>query len=220
MNGTAAVVGADRSSVGAVYKGLAIANDRLYATDFHNGRVDVFDASFNLVTTRGGFTDPKVAEGLRAVRDPGARRRHLRDLREAGRRREATTSRSPGQAYVDEFTPDGAARRARRQQRQEERAAERAVGPRARAGRLQRLRRRPARRQLRQRPHQRVHQARHARGCTRASCVSPTARRSRSTGCGRSRSATAPRPARPTRSTSSPAPRREQHGLFGSITTG
>ena len=24
------------------------ANDRLYATDFHNGRVDVFDASFNL----------------------------------------------------------------------------------------------------------------------------------------------------------------------------
>ena len=48
MNGTTAVVGADRSAAGAVYKGLAIANDRLYATDFHNGRVDVFDASFKL----------------------------------------------------------------------------------------------------------------------------------------------------------------------------
>src|SRR3954453_5927381 len=64
VNGTVAVVGADRSSVGAVYKGLAIANDRLYATDFHNGRVDVFDASFKLISTAGGFKDGKVAKGF------------------------------------------------------------------------------------------------------------------------------------------------------------
>ena len=61
VNGTVAVVGADRSSGGAIYKGLAIANDKLYATDFHNGRVDVFDQSFNLVP--GGFTDPKIPKG-------------------------------------------------------------------------------------------------------------------------------------------------------------
>lgn len=38
------------TTVGAVYKGIAIAtvngNLRLYATDFHNGRIDVFDANF------------------------------------------------------------------------------------------------------------------------------------------------------------------------------
>jgi uncharacterized protein (TIGR03118 family) len=46
----------------AVYKGLAIATDgggttRLYASNFHNGTVDVFDTSFHLVQTLGGFID-------------------------------------------------------------------------------------------------------------------------------------------------------------------
>src|SRR6266478_4655019 len=36
--------------------------DRLYATDFHNNRVDVFDASFNPVTT-APFKDPKLPKG-------------------------------------------------------------------------------------------------------------------------------------------------------------
>ena len=46
VNGTVAVPAVDRSSRKAIYKGLAILNSRLYATDFHNNRVDVFDASF------------------------------------------------------------------------------------------------------------------------------------------------------------------------------
>jgi uncharacterized protein (TIGR03118 family) len=62
-----AFVVADRSSVGAVYKGLAIAHtisgDRLYAADFHNRRIDVFDESFTLVNTIGGFVDPKLPQG-------------------------------------------------------------------------------------------------------------------------------------------------------------
>ena len=61
---TDAVIAADRSAAGAVYKGLAIdsatAGTRLYATDFHNGAVDVFDASFNLV---GSFTDRRLPHG-------------------------------------------------------------------------------------------------------------------------------------------------------------
>ena len=60
----AAQLGADRTDVGAVYKGLAIAQTisgpRLYATDFHNGRIDVFDSSFNLVTSSGAFVDPNL----------------------------------------------------------------------------------------------------------------------------------------------------------------
>jgi uncharacterized protein (TIGR03118 family) len=58
--GTYAIIVAHPPS--AVYKGLAIATDsggttRLYASNFHNGTVDVFDTSFNLVQTPGGFID-------------------------------------------------------------------------------------------------------------------------------------------------------------------
>ena len=63
--GTTAIVVADRSSVGAIYKGLAIADTasgpRLYAADFHNARVDVFNASFGLVP--GGFVDSSLPAG-------------------------------------------------------------------------------------------------------------------------------------------------------------
>jgi uncharacterized protein (TIGR03118 family) len=52
----------------AVYKGLAIATDsssvtRLYATNFHAGSVDVFDTSFNPVSTPGGFVDTTLPRG-------------------------------------------------------------------------------------------------------------------------------------------------------------
>jgi uncharacterized protein (TIGR03118 family) len=62
---TEAKVGANRSDVGAIYKGLAISStqDTLYAADFHNARVDVFDSSFHLVTVPGAFVDPKLPDG-------------------------------------------------------------------------------------------------------------------------------------------------------------
>jgi uncharacterized protein (TIGR03118 family) len=64
VNGTTAIPGVDRSSTGAVYKGLTTAADRLYATDFRNGRVDVFDRTFAPVTlAAGAFTDPKLPKG-------------------------------------------------------------------------------------------------------------------------------------------------------------
>jgi uncharacterized protein (TIGR03118 family) len=52
----------------AIYKGLAIdsATDGhfLYATDFHNGKVDIFDSSFHAVTIAGAFTDPNIPAGF------------------------------------------------------------------------------------------------------------------------------------------------------------
>jgi uncharacterized protein (TIGR03118 family) len=61
-----AVVAVDRSAVDAIYKGLAIApgGNRLYATDFHNGRVDVFDGGFAPVNTPGAFVDPSLPNGF------------------------------------------------------------------------------------------------------------------------------------------------------------
>jgi uncharacterized protein (TIGR03118 family) len=57
----------DMSDQGAIFKGLAIAStaagDRLYATDFHNGRVDVFDENFDSVHVAGAFRDPNLPAG-------------------------------------------------------------------------------------------------------------------------------------------------------------
>lgn len=58
----------DRSDVGAVYKGLAIATGRdgtvrLFVADFHNARIDVFDSNFQLVTTVV-LVDPNLRPGL------------------------------------------------------------------------------------------------------------------------------------------------------------
>ena len=65
--GTAAGVKVDSSGAGAIYKGLAIATTatgpQLYATDFHNARVDVFDATWAAVQTAGGFVDPTIPAG-------------------------------------------------------------------------------------------------------------------------------------------------------------
>jgi uncharacterized protein (TIGR03118 family) len=59
------------NSGGAVYKGLAIAKNGtasfLYATDFHNNKVDVFDTTFAKQTlAAGAFTDSKLPAGYAA----------------------------------------------------------------------------------------------------------------------------------------------------------
>jgi len=52
---------------GAIFKGLAIAQsggaNYIYATDFHNGKIDVFDSTFDLATLSGDFTDPRLPAG-------------------------------------------------------------------------------------------------------------------------------------------------------------
>jgi uncharacterized protein (TIGR03118 family) len=58
----------NRSGKGAIFKGLAIAStaggDFLYATDFHNATVDVFDSTFHQVRTPGAFDDPSIPDGF------------------------------------------------------------------------------------------------------------------------------------------------------------
>jgi len=52
---------------GAVFKGLAIASVRthqyLYAADFHNGKIDVFNAKFKQVHWAGAFRDAMLPKG-------------------------------------------------------------------------------------------------------------------------------------------------------------
>lgn len=65
-------------SPNADYKGLAVASaasgSRLYAADFRNGRVDVFDGAFNKIAVPGRFVDPKLPRelapfGIQAIGD-------------------------------------------------------------------------------------------------------------------------------------------------------
>jgi uncharacterized protein (TIGR03118 family) len=67
VNMNAAITVFDGASAGKIYMGTALARsggaNRLYATDFHNRSVDVFDASFNKVSVPGGFVDPALPAG-------------------------------------------------------------------------------------------------------------------------------------------------------------
>jgi uncharacterized protein (TIGR03118 family) len=52
------------SNPDAVYTGLAIAGDRLYAADFLGARVDVFGPTFNPIVDPDAFVDPKLPDGF------------------------------------------------------------------------------------------------------------------------------------------------------------
>jgi uncharacterized protein (TIGR03118 family) len=59
VDGTHALVAA-MGDPGAIFKGLAIADNKLYAADFHNNEVAVFDSTWHLVDR---FTDPGLPNG-------------------------------------------------------------------------------------------------------------------------------------------------------------
>jgi uncharacterized protein (TIGR03118 family) len=104
VNATAAVTAVDESSVGARFDGLATLNDRLYATDFHNARVDVFDASFKPLSL--GFHDPGIPKGwapfgIQAVNGNIFVTYALQD------KSKQIEVPGNGLGYVDEYTPDG-----------------------------------------------------------------------------------------------------------------
>jgi uncharacterized protein (TIGR03118 family) len=103
VNGTVAIPGAS-STTGAVYKGLAIAADRLYATDFHNGRVDVFDKSFAPVSLP--FQDPKLPKGYAPF---GIQALAGSIFVTYAKQDSAKKDDVPGggAGYVDQFTTDG-----------------------------------------------------------------------------------------------------------------
>jgi uncharacterized protein (TIGR03118 family) len=62
--GPSATLQVDNSADGAIYKGIAIGPDRLYAANFHAGTIDVFDSTFAQISAPGGFTDPNLPAGF------------------------------------------------------------------------------------------------------------------------------------------------------------
>jgi uncharacterized protein (TIGR03118 family) len=98
------------ASDGAIYKGLAIANTsrgpRLYATDFHNGRIDVFDGSFTPISRPHRFTDPAIPSGFApfGIRNIGGRLFVTYAKQDANREDDV---HGPGLGFVDVFGTGG-----------------------------------------------------------------------------------------------------------------
>jgi glucose/arabinose dehydrogenase/plastocyanin len=67
-SGNTAVLEVDNSGSDTIYKGLALAssgaNNYLYAADFHNAKIDVFDSNFAPATLAGSFSDPTIPAGF------------------------------------------------------------------------------------------------------------------------------------------------------------
>jgi uncharacterized protein (TIGR03118 family) len=106
----------DNSASGAVYKGLALANNGtanfLYAANFASGKIDVFDANFAPVTLAGNFTGnapPSAPVGfvyapfnVQTLNGNLYVTYALKDLSAPG-----DDVAGAGNGYVEEFTPNG-----------------------------------------------------------------------------------------------------------------
>ena len=96
---------------GAIYKGLAIDSDTngqfLYATDFHNGAVDIFDASFHAVSMPGAFTDPTLPAGFApfGIQNINGTIYVTYALQDEDKEDDVA---GPGNGFVDAFTTSGA----------------------------------------------------------------------------------------------------------------
>jgi len=95
-----AIIGVNNSGSGASYTGLAITNkpsgNRIYAADFNNNKVDVYDGNFKFVTS---FTDHNLPAGFAPA--------NLQDINGQLYVAFADTAGGAG-GYVDIFTENGA----------------------------------------------------------------------------------------------------------------
>jgi uncharacterized protein (TIGR03118 family) len=111
VDSTHAIKVIDRSGNGAIYKGIAITatgqGANLYATDFHNNRIDVFDSSFNPVLLPGGaFQDSQIPHGFGpfGIAAIGGNLYVTYAKQDAQRHDDV---KGPGRGYVDIYDPSG-----------------------------------------------------------------------------------------------------------------
>jgi uncharacterized protein (TIGR03118 family) len=109
-SGVDAVIKADNSASGAIYKGIAIASNGaknyLYATDFHNGKIDMFDSSFAPATLAGNFSDPNIPEGFAPfnIQNVGGKLYVTYAKQDADKEDDVAGN---GNGYIDIFNADG-----------------------------------------------------------------------------------------------------------------
>jgi uncharacterized protein (TIGR03118 family) len=105
-----AVIGADLSDSGAVFKTLTLGADAhgnvIFGSDFHNDQVDIFDKNFQLV---GSFTDPNPHAGFAPF---GVHNLNGTLFVTFAKQDDPNNAHDdvegPGNGFIDEFTTDGA----------------------------------------------------------------------------------------------------------------
>jgi uncharacterized protein (TIGR03118 family) len=109
-SGASANIKVDNSTSGVVYKGAAVANaangPQLYAANFHDGTVDVYDANFKSITVPGGFIDANIPAGFApfGVQRIG-RKLYVTYAMQDGDRHDDVAG--PGNGFVNVFDFDG-----------------------------------------------------------------------------------------------------------------
>ncbi len=94
----------DEAAEAAVFRGVAIDGARVFATDFHNARVDVYDGHWRRIRREGAFVDPAIPEwyapfGIQAIGG------HV--FVTYVYRAPVNGNDAPTGGYVDEFDRDG-----------------------------------------------------------------------------------------------------------------
>jgi len=97
-------VAVDASASGTIFRGLALAGERLYATDFHNARVLVFDKRWHRVQRPGAFIDPAIPEWYAPFNIAALGGRLFVTY---AWRAPVNGNDAPSGGYVDEFDLDG-----------------------------------------------------------------------------------------------------------------
>jgi uncharacterized protein (TIGR03118 family) len=112
-NAGAAVLRADNSASMAIYKGITIASPltalgrvQLYAADFHNNKIDVFDDQYMPVTSLGNFTDPDLPAGFAPFNVRGVGPLLLVTYAKQDEAAEDDV-KGPGNGFVDVFSAEG-----------------------------------------------------------------------------------------------------------------
>jgi len=110
VNLTTAIV-VPTPATGAIYKGVALGGDGsthlLYAADFHNNRIDVFDGNFKPVMKPGAFMDPFLPKGFA----PFGIQAINGDVYVSYAKQDSDAEdeiAGPGLGFVDVYSPDGA----------------------------------------------------------------------------------------------------------------
>jgi len=109
-SGTQAVLKVDYSGSNAIFKGLASGSaggsNFIYATDFHNGQVDVFDTNYLQVALAGAFSDTNIPTGYApfGIQNIGGQLFVTYALQDADKHDDVG---GPGNGYVDIFDTSG-----------------------------------------------------------------------------------------------------------------
>ncbi|HVP37681.1 MAG TPA: TIGR03118 family protein [Candidatus Saccharimonadales bacterium] len=106
--GTTGVIAAIR--VGAVYKGLALGTNAngnyLFAANFHDGTIDVYDKTFHEAILSGAFTDPSLPAGYAPfnIQNIGGQLYVTYALQDGAKHDDASGA---GHGFVDVYDTDG-----------------------------------------------------------------------------------------------------------------